>query len=464
METTGTNPRSDRVIEVGIVRIENNEVVGQLNTLINPQGAYISPYISEMTGITAAELSAAPYFDEVKSDVVDLLADSVFVAHNVNFDYGFIKHELARLEAKFKAKTLCTVRLSRYLYPQFRKHNLDALNERFSLNITNRHRAFDDALALWDFYRKAQEVHKKEDFIAAIKAQLDYSIPKNLKKADIDNLPETPGVYIFWGQQGEDEIVLYVGKSVNVKKRVMNHFSSAKFSKKEDRMFNEITRVEVIKTAGELGALIRESDLVKKLSPVFNAVLRRKTEMLALVRDEKDGYFTAKLELLESLNDKNMGKILGIYRSKKNAQTQLREFAKEYKLCPILLGLEKGKGRCFNSQLELCNGACVGKENALKYNLRFIEAFSSTLVPNWPFESEVLIKEEGDEGTEIHKINNWIYKGSVLYDEVGNENSGLTEAVFDWDVYKIIKRAVRRNKVIIGENRLGQQDLFDPTI
>ena len=462
VETTGSDPRTDRIIEIGILRVENGQIVGKLNTLINPQGAYLSPFISEMTGISPAELSGAPYFDEVKSEVLSLLSNSVFVAHNVNFDYGFIKHELSRLESKFRSKTLCTVRLSRYLFPEFRRHNLDALNQRFDLQIENRHRAFDDAAALWNFYQKAQTSQDEEAFFDAVKAQLDYTIPKNLKKADVDILPESPGVYVFWGKQNDDEVVLYVGKSVNVKKRVMNHFTSAKFSRKEDRMFNEITRVEVISTHGEIGALVRESDLVKKMSPIFNAVLRRQREMLVLVRGEQNGYFTASLEKIESLNEDNIKNILGVQKSRKQAIELLRDLSKSHNLCPKLLGLEKGKGRCFNSQIGLCNGACEGQEETYKYNVRFLEAFASSLVPVWPFNNSIQLVEESDSGREVHTIDNWCYKGSIIFDKDDNQTEGIDGNVFDWDVFKIVKRAIRKGKIIENKKGLGtdQQDLF----
>lgn len=443
VETTGLSPERNRIIEIGIVRVENGKVVKQFNSLVDP-GTHLPAEIISITGITTAELAGAPSFFSIKDQVKDLLEDSVFVAHNVNFDYGFVKNEFKRYETSFNAKTLCTVRLARRLFPHLGRFSLDSLIYHFDLEMRDRHRAFADAYALWDFYQKAFAKTEDEVFLEALNYQLKTSIPKNLKKIDIDNLHQGPGVYVFWGKQNGDSVILYIGKSVNVKKRVMQHFTSAKFTKKEARIFEEINHIEVIPTHGEIGALVRESDMIKRLSPIHNAVLRRKTEMHVLVKESINGYYAAKLTKINNINETNLESIIGVYKSKKQAQILLRDLAKNYNLCPKLLGLEKHNGKaCFNSQLGNCFGACTKDEPDYKYNIRFIEAFSSQLVPKWPFEGEVEIREESKKGVEIHKINNWCYKGSRLYDEEGNEIDGLSENIFDWDIYKIIRRKLK---------------------
>src|SRR3989344_686890 len=162
IETTGTSLASDRIIEIGIVRVENNTVTKTFQTLINPQ-TYLSPFITNMTGIQEHMLDNAPTFSQVKDDIKQLLQDCVFVAHNVRFDYGFLKHEFKRLGHTFTQKHFCTVKLSQILFPRARHHNLDSIIKRHSISCENRHRAFDDAQVLWDFFQLLQQKFPPED-------------------------------------------------------------------------------------------------------------------------------------------------------------------------------------------------------------------------------------------------------------------------------------------------------------
>ncbi len=152
LETTGLNPKEDRVIEVGIVRTSKGVVVETFNTLVNPQMP-ISPMVKAITGIKTHELLKAPTFSEVIHQVAELLSQGIFVAHNVEFDYSFVEEEFARHERSFSLPRLCTVQLSRALYPDYISHNLDSISQRFNIQIDDRHRAMDDAMATWEFYK-----------------------------------------------------------------------------------------------------------------------------------------------------------------------------------------------------------------------------------------------------------------------------------------------------------------------
>ncbi|PIZ64583.1 hypothetical protein CO051_01130 [Candidatus Roizmanbacteria bacterium CG_4_9_14_0_2_um_filter_39_13] len=136
IETTGTSTRHDRIIEIGILRVENDKIVKKYNQLINPE-THVSPFITQITGIIPDDLEDAPTFEIVKDEVYELLRDSIFVAHNVRFDHGFLKNEFKRFDMQFSMKQLCTVRLSRTLFPEHRHHNLDAIIERFNITCTN---------------------------------------------------------------------------------------------------------------------------------------------------------------------------------------------------------------------------------------------------------------------------------------------------------------------------------------
>ena len=168
VETTGGHPRTSRVIELGILRVERGEVAAKFKSLVNP-GCAVPEFISKMTGITTHMVNHMPYFEELAEDVLPLFEDSVFVAHNSGFDYGFLRAEFARAGLNFNMDSLCTVRLSRALYPKYKRHNLSALIERFDFKCKSRHRAFDDALVLWDFLQHVRREFPQEQVNAALR-------------------------------------------------------------------------------------------------------------------------------------------------------------------------------------------------------------------------------------------------------------------------------------------------------
>lgn len=190
IETTGTSIFSDRIIEICILRVENNHLVREFSTLVNPE-TRIDPFIEKYTGISSEELEDAPLFYKIKDEILEHLSESIFVAHNVRFDYGFVRNEFSRVGLKFSSKHLCTVKLARLLYPGFKRYNLDSLIERHQLEIKSRHRAYDDTKAIWDFYKKSYDSIDSKKFIKAINIVLrffntkaNYKNIRTLKKRD----------------------------------------------------------------------------------------------------------------------------------------------------------------------------------------------------------------------------------------------------------------------------------------
>lgn len=162
IESTGGSPFFSRIIEVGLLRIERGEVVEEYQTLIDP-GVEIPDFITKMTGISAKQLVGKPTFVDIAEDLLSKFEGSIFVAHNVNFDYGFLKEEFRRAGLVFNVDRLCTVRLSRALYKEHKRHNLSAIIERYNFECQNRHRAFDDAKVLWDFLQLShRQIDTKE--------------------------------------------------------------------------------------------------------------------------------------------------------------------------------------------------------------------------------------------------------------------------------------------------------------
>lgn len=424
VETTGMRVNLDRIIEIGVLRVEDNKLVETYQSLINP-GFYIPPEISEMTGITSAQLENAPSFYEIKKELLKIFEDTIFVAHNVRFDYSFLKQEFKRFDISFSPKHFCTVKLSRALFPKYRHHNLDSIIERFGFECNKRHRAFDDAKVLWDFYKTIQTQFSLDKITTVLeKALKKPSLPIKLKQQDLEGLPEGPGVYIFYGSSGAP---LYVGKSINIRDRVLSHFSGDLNSSKEMKISQQIESIETIETAGELSALLKESELVKALQPLYNRKLRLKKDLMILKSEiDKDGYQRIVFDQSGNIDVSELDKVLGVFRSKKQAKDFLVYIAKEHSLCEKLLGLENTRLGCFNYRLGRCKGACEKKESTLKYNLRFLEAFINSKIASWPFDGPIIIKE----GNQPFVIDKWCCNGTS----------------FDLDTYKIIKGYISRLK------------------
>jgi len=447
IETTGLGPEHDRIIEIGILRVENGKLIKSYQTLINPQ-TQISPFISTMTGITKQSLENAPLFEDVKEQILEMLEDCVFVAHNVRFDYGFVKQELRRSGLRFNAKHLCTVKLSRYLFPEERKHNLDSVMERFSILCENRHRAFDDAAVLWEFYKKAQKQFDSVKFLEAVdKALLRPALPTQLSHDTVDTLPESPGVYIFYGPE---QSVLYIGKSINIKDRVLSHFMNDHSSSKEMKISQQIVDIEVVQTIGELGALLRESKMIKDMQPFYNRQLRAKKQLVLLkTQKNSEGYEEVYMNTVNEISLNDLPTIVGIFKSKRQAKEYLISLLKSYSLCEKLLGLEKTNGECFSYALGNCKGACLKKELPIMYNIRVLMAFSSDKIKPWPFPGPIIFKEIDilEQKEEAFIIDKWCLLGSVETSDLGSIGKALNQDyLFDVDTYKILHQFLTNKK------------------
>jgi len=440
LETTGGRSTYDRIIEIGIVQVDGDEIIDTYSTLLNP-GSHVPLEIVKITGITTADVENAPTFREVAPDIIARLKDSVFVAHNVRFDYGFLKTEFARLGYTFSSKHFCTVRLSRHLYPAHTRHNLDSIIERLNLSCENRHRALDDAKVIFSFYQQAKQKFPEPVFSKALKTVLKKPyLPIKLSEEILDALPETAGVYIFYAGNGAP---LYIGKSINIKDRVLSHFAGDIHSPLEMKIAQQVESIETISTAGELGALFLESQLVKSMLPLYNKMLRRKQELLSLKQTENgDGYLTVEILPLVEPPLSDLSSFLGFFRSRKQAKNYLSTLCKEHGLCEKLLGLEKSTTECLGYRLERCSGACVGKEKSLNYNLRFMEAFGKTKLKRWPFPGPILIEEKDDSSdkNEFSLVDQWCFLGSVSKDSLGSVNEKPLDYSFDLDTYKILVR------------------------
>lgn len=177
IETTGTSTVYDKITEIGALVYEDGKLKKTFSTLLNPLRE-IPPFITRITGITNQMVIGKPTFEDIADELLSLLDDGIFVAHNVGFDYNFVRSEFRRAGIEFSSDHFCTVQLSRSLYPEFTKHNLDEVINRMGFTCESRHRAFDDAEILYKFYEKARGIFPEAEFEQKIR-----KILKTVQKA-----------------------------------------------------------------------------------------------------------------------------------------------------------------------------------------------------------------------------------------------------------------------------------------
>lgn len=466
IETTGGNSSHDRITEIGVRFWRAGEVVDEWQTLVNPE-TRISSFIESLTGISNDMVASAPKFEDIAGDLEAILKDTVFVAHNARFDYGFIKAEFRRLGLLFSAKVLCTVKLSRKLYPGFRRHNMDALIERHGLAQVQRHRALGDVSAMLAFFEHALAEKGRDAMEAAIRSLLQRpSIPSNLPTDVLQDLPRGPGVYRFYG---ENDVLLYVGKSTNIAQRVASHFSGDHNSSRGIRMSESLRRVDWTETAGELGALLLELKQIKQLKPLFNRRSRAAKNLVSIeLTENPSGYLQARL--VWEIEPHRLGDYFGLFRSKKDAEKALSGIAAKNDLCNKLLGLEPDDdGPCFQRTLGRCKGACDGGEDVVRYNLRTQIAFHGLRLKTWPWKGPVGVVERNARTgrTDILVVYNWMHVATLQsMDELDNLSLRGQAVNFDLDSYKLVVKALMgqdgRSLTVLELDAVGAPDVLMP--
>ena len=437
LETTGGNPAYDRITEVGLYRLNRGELVDEWSSLVNPE-CPIPPYIEAFTGISSEMVADAPRFADLARLLHGKLAGAVFVAHNARFDYAFLRSEFLKAGMTFSAKVLCTVKLSRRLFPEFVRHNLDAVMERNGLTCSARHRALGDARVLHDFWFKLRRDVPQPQLAAAVQKVLGaHQMPAHLRDLP-DELPEGPGVYRFFGA---DDALLYIGRGASLRARVCRHFSAAEPA---DRLQSEVRRVDWLETAGELGAMLREAQWIKQQQPAYDRHAQRHAQSHTL-RVRTAAGCPVETVAVTDLELEDLAQCFGLFHSTKDARKALGNIARARTLCLKVLGLEEAEGSCLAYQVGKCKGACVGKEPPVLHNTRLQLALASLKLKAWPFPGRVALRERAWRGTELHVVDRWAYLGTARTDD---ELAALTQPAnlkFDADVYRILVRHLAKH-------------------
>lgn len=374
IETTGGYAENHRITEIAVYHHDGLQITDSYHTLVNP-GRSIPFYITGLTGITAEMVHTAPSFKEIARDLFARLDGKVLVAHNAHFDYSFIKKEFEQAGINWQAKKLCTVRLSRKIVPGLRSYSLGSLAESFGIEITNRHRAGGDAAATVKVFDFLLQRDRDNHILKALKRNSGETIlPPNLPKEVFDRLPVKCGVYYFHDGRGN---VIYVGKAINIKKRIAGHFSGDAREWGRSKIRNEIHNISYELTGNELIALILESQEIRRLWPKYNQAQKYRVEEWGVFNyEDRNGYQRFSVNLVSRGSTP-----LIRFTAKGDAWNFLWEKVREFGLCPKLSGLQVAKGLCFNYQTGECKGACMCIESVKRYNKRVEKAIAQFSTP-----------------------------------------------------------------------------------
>lgn len=370
IETTGGYAAANGITEICIHIYDGSRVVEIYETLINPRQP-IPYYIQSMTGITDDMVKEAPLFEEVAEKIYLLLHDKIFVAHNVNFDYSFVKNHLAANNYQLNSKKLCTVRLSRKIFPGFPSYSLGNLCHSLNIIINDRHRAGGDTEATVKVFQLLLQ-HDKEQFIkkSLAKNSKEQTLPPNVPKEHFEKLPYTPGVYYFHNEKGK---IIYVGKAKNIRYRVNSHFSNNSESRQKQNFLRHIHAISYQPCATELMAHILESTEIKKLWPIFNYSQKNAERVYGIfLYEDQNGYYRLAIEK----NKKHL-KPVHTFHYLTDGHSILRKLIREYNLCPKLCFIQTATSTCDGIIEKYCYGACEQKEEPGIYNARVQEAISS---------------------------------------------------------------------------------------
>lgn len=368
LETTGTSASNGRITEVGIVLFDGEKIIDSFESLVNPERS-IPWEITRITGISNEMVQTAPKFFEIAKEIVEITKDAIFVAHNVGFDYGFLRKEFAALGFTFSRKKLCTVRLMRKVFPGFRSYSLGNLIERYGISVENRHRAMADALATTELlklvFEKEQGTDEMETLInEGIKSS---RLPKRITLDFLHSIPDATGVYYMHDMEGD---VIYVGKALNIRKRIMQHFADK--TTKGNLIHEYVADITWEIMGSELAALLFESAEIKRIQPKLNRALRQKLlPFVVWSYVDEHGYIcfdSGKITRTEAKKKKY--RLLADFPKKANARERLKRATEEFNLCLRLTGIERVQNPCFNFHIKTCYGACIQQENPGDYNNR----------------------------------------------------------------------------------------------
>ncbi|HYV93733.1 MAG TPA: exonuclease domain-containing protein [Chitinophagales bacterium] len=370
IETTGNHAHRHSITEVAIINFDGEKITDQFSTLVQPD-VPIPDFISHLTGITNEMVEHAPRWEEVMEAIDDFTRNRILIAHNAHFDYSFLKSAFLQSGKSFQRKTLCTLRLSRKIFPGLQSYSLRKLCAHFNIQSQSFHRALVDAVAALELFKLCS----REDRNGIIQSSLkktpgEYTLPPHLPKEIIPSLPDEAGVYYFLDQL---QRILYVGKAKNIRARIIQHFTANSSTRVRTRLMNSIHHIRYESCGNELIAMLMESAEIKKHFPPFNVIQKISENNFGVYcYEDGKGYLRFALKKLHRTDQPLIS-----FSSLQEARVFLNEKITEFHLCPKLCNLQRSIAACHDHAAGNCDGACIGEVSAEDYNARVREALSA---------------------------------------------------------------------------------------
>lgn len=444
IETTGGKYNEEGITEIAIYKFDGHQIVDQFFSLVNPE-KNIQPFVINLTGINNQMLRNAPKFHEVAKRIIEITENCTIVAHNAQFDNRILSTEFDRLGYPFEKNMLCTVELSKKLIPDLPSYSLGKLVRSLGIPITDRHRAQGDAKATVELFKLLLEKDIEKVIISdTIKKDPKRQLEPKLLDI-IESAPTNTGVYYMHRKNGK---IIYVGKSKNIKKRLIQHFTND--NKKSKKIQLEVVSVSYEETGNDLIAQLKESQEIKQLKPIFNHALKNnifQSQLYSYI--DESGYINLRIEKVPI--EKEEKNIITTFTNYQQGRSFLYKITDEFHLCQKLNHLEKTEGACFNHDLKMCNGACIESETPVNYNLRVQKFIDKS---SYEFDDMLLI----DKGRSIQEhsvilIKNGTYRGYGFFNlnfQINNPEvlkSIINVMENNRDTQHIIQSYLRKNKV-----------------
>jgi len=435
VETTGGSPKNSKITELAMYKYDGEKIIDEFVTLVNPE-MQIPEFIVRLTGINDRMVAQAPKFFEIAKKIIDFTDECIFVAHNVAFDYGMFRSEFKALGYDFRKPHLCTVRAARFVIPGHASYSLGKITRELGIEIKGRHRAGGDALATTKLFEIIY--HKDPNNLSTfIQEEVNPKrIHPNLSIETIDELPSKTGVYFFYNEFNQ---IIYIGKSISIKKRVEQHLRNTKTAK-GIKMIQSIVHVSHEVTGSEIISMLRESELIKEHKPIYNRQLKRSLYPFGLFDHvDENGYINLRIESIA----KNTSFPLVHFTSKKDGVSYLMNCCERKSLCQKLCFLYQSKEQCFQYNIKQCSGACIQQESSPDYNAR-VEG----LIKEITFEGKsFFIIDKGRDKVEKSVI--WIEKGMYQgYGFAPYHFHGKTPK--DWSRYITLQKENKDIKTILN--------------
>ena len=439
IETTGGKYNEEGITEIAIFQFDGTKITDQFSSLVNPERE-IQPFVVNLTGITQKMVQSAPKFHEIAKRVVEITEDCIVVAHNAVFDYRILQTEFRRLGYGYERKSICTVALAQKLVPNQPAYSLGKLVKNLGIPISNPHRAFGDANATLKLFELLLEKDTQKSILKTHISTLTPNKSPSKYHEMIDALPTEMGVYYLYNDKDD---VIYIGKSNNIKKRVLSHVTNKQ--KKAKLIQCELSRVSYALTGGELVTLLKEQNEIKSIAPKYNTAQRYRQFPMGIRIDTSKDYPVLVCDQVSKEEE-----YISVFKNRKTAHNALHQWAETFRICLYHTNVEDQNAPCFLYGLKKCDGACIGEESRTNYSNK-IESLVHYL--SYPHPSFLLI-ERGREKGEYSFV--WIHNSTLKgygYFELNHQiktaekiESRMTPIQDNPDAQKLIRSFIARKK------------------